>query len=114
MDLKDLQRQILQFRDERDWSQFHTAKNLAMSVSIEAGELLQEFQWLPDGERLVPSEEKRSKISDELADVAIYLILLASETNIDLEVAIKQKLVKNAEKYPVEKSKGTSKKYTEL
>ena len=96
------------FRDERDWKEFHTAKNLAMAVSSEAGELLDLFLWdrgdNPD----------RQKISNEIADVFIYLLLLSKELEIDIFKSAIDKIKTNAEKYPVEKSKGTAKKYNEL
>lgn len=114
MEITDLQQEVLRFRDERDWKQFHTTKNLAASVCIEAAELLQEFQWESGEQRADFSDERRGRIADEIADVAIYLMLLASETGVDIETAISRKLDKNALKYPVEKAKGTSKKYTEL
>ncbi len=112
--MEDVIEDIRRFRDERDWKQFHNPKDLAISISIEAAELLEEFQWKsePDVEKHVA--EKRDQISDEVADVAIYLFELADILGIDVKDAIRAKLIKNAIKYPVEKSKGVSTKYTDL
>lgn len=112
MNIEDIQAKILEFRDERDWKQFHTSKNLAASVCIEAAELLEHFQWRSDTTEL--TLEKKKAVADEIADVAIYLMLLANDLEVDLEQAILNKLEQNAEKYPVDKAKGSSKKYTEL
>ncbi|MBU8877955.1 nucleotide pyrophosphohydrolase [Bacillus sp. FJAT-29790] len=109
--MKELIEEIIQFRDERDWKQFHNAKDLAISLSLEASELLENFQWKTSGEAI---EKNIEKIKDELADVVIYSILLSSELSIDLEEIVKKKMEKNNLKYPIEKSKGTSKKYTQL
>jgi len=96
------------FRDERDWKQFHTPKNLAMALSSEAGELLDLMLWDRDKN---PDTEK---LSNEMADVFVYLLLLSKELNIDLLKSVVEKFKKNNEKYPVSKSKGTAKKYNEL
>ena len=105
---------IRRFRDERDWKQFHDPKSLAVSIAIEAAELLEEFQWKTAEESRQHAIDKREAVSDEIADVAIYLIELADVTGIDLKAAILSKLEKNARKYPVEKSRGKSAKYNEL
>ena len=99
---------IINFRNERDWAQFHNAKDLAMAISIEAGELLEAFLWK------APNDAKTEKIEEELADIMIFTLLLAHEKGIDLNQAIQNKLAKNKLKYPVEKSKGSAKKYDEL
>ncbi|AKG38504.1 MAG: nucleotide pyrophosphohydrolase [Infirmifilum sp.] len=106
--LKNLEAQIVRFRDEREWKIYHTPKNLAISLIIELGELLEHFQWKTDEEILsaVRDEAKRKEIAYEIADVAIYLILLSHELGVDLEKAIVEKLQVNGEKYPVEKVKG--------
>lgn len=103
------------FRDARDWGQFHNAKDLAVSLSIEASELLECFQWKSPEEvaEIVKSTDKEN-IEDEIADVAMYLLLLSHELNIDIKDAISKKIVKNGLKYPVEKAKGSAKKYTDL
>lgn len=105
---------IVAFRDEREWMQFHNPKNLAASIVIEAGELLELFQWtnMEESERL--GRDKRQQISDEIADVAVYLIELADNLGIDLIAAIHQKMDANALKYPVDKARGRNTKYTEL
>ena len=105
---------IRAFRDERDWLQFHNPKDLAVSVAIEAADLLEEFQWKSVEESKKHGEVNKERIADEAADVAIYLLELCDVLKIDLAAAIHSKLDKNAIKYPVEKSRGTNKKYTEL
>ena len=112
--MDDVLKRIRQFRDERDWLQFHDPKNLAVSVAIEAAELLEEFQWKDKEQSFRHAETHRERIADEIADVAIYLLELTDILEIDLAQAINSKLDKNALKYPVEKSRGNSKKYTEL
>ena len=105
---------VLKFRDERDWKQFHDPKSLASSICIEAAELLELFQWLTPDEARRQVAEKRERVSEEIADVAIYLIELADVAGIDLLQAIEAKLQKNALKYPVDKSRGAWTKYTDL
>ena len=105
---------VLKFRDERDWQQFHDPKSLAASICIEAAELLELFQWLAPYEARRQAAEKKERVAEEIADVAIYLIELADVAGIDLAAAIEAKLEKNAAKYPVEKSRGVWTKYTEL
>jgi NTP pyrophosphatase (non-canonical NTP hydrolase) len=106
--------QLLEFRNERDWKQFHTPKNLAISISVEAAELLSIFQWMKDDENETRIKEKIDDIKDEIADIYIYLSYLANDLQIDLEENAKQKLKLNAKRYPVSKAKGNAKKYTEL
>jgi dCTP diphosphatase len=105
---------IREFRDERDWAQFHNPKDMAIAISIEASELLEHFLWKNPQESEQRVLDKREEISDEIADIAVYLFELADNLNIDLSEAIHQKMKKNAEKYPVNKSKGSHVKYTEL
>ena len=105
---------IRKFRDDRDWKQFHNPKDLAVSICIEAAELLELFQWKTAEESARFAAENRERVSEEIADVAIYLVELADITGIDLAKAIDAKLEKNAHKYPVEKSRGRSTKYTDL
>ena len=102
---------VLQFRDDRDWRQFHTPKDLAISLSLEAAELLEVFQW--SGTDL-KCENKLSQIREELADVLSYCILMADVCGLDLDEIMNEKVAKNERKYPVEKSKGRAAKYTEL
>lgn len=113
-DVQALQAALRQFTDERDWSQFHTPKNLAASLSIEAAEVLEHFQWLTDEQSKNLSPEQRDKVALEIADVLLYLLQLADKLQIDPVAAAKNKLAINAEKYPVDKARGSSKKYTEL
>jgi len=113
--IKQLTDKLVSFRDARDWKQFHTPRNLAVSLSIEAAELLECFQWKSEAEveGFLNSEDK-IKLQEEIADVASYLLLLCNETGIDLVEAINDKVIKNGRKYPVELSKGNAKKYNEL
>ncbi|MBN1461975.1 MAG: nucleotide pyrophosphohydrolase [Armatimonadetes bacterium] len=112
--LEDLTRQIVAFRDERDWKQFHSPRNLAASISIEAAELLECFQWSSDESIAEDVEERRDEIEEEIADVLIYALLLAHDTRIDAGEAVRRKLAKNDAKYPAERAKGKREKYTEL
>jgi NTP pyrophosphatase (non-canonical NTP hydrolase) len=104
----DLQKALVNFRDERDWEQFHNPKDLALALSIEAAELNELFLWKKSEEANV------EKVKDELADVLAYALLLADSYKLDINEIVLNKIKKNAEKYPVDKSKGTSKKYNEL
>lgn len=104
-------KKILKFRDDRDWKQFHNSKDLAISLSLEASELLENFQWKSSEDAI---EKNLENIKDELADVFIYSILLADQMDLDIEEVIQNKLEKNKRKYPVEKSFGSNKKYNEL
>lgn len=112
--LDELLERIKKFRDERDWKQFHNHKDMAISIVLEASELLEHFQWKDGKESDIVAEEKRQELEEELADILIYLIELSDNLNIDLSEAVIKKLRKNAEKYPVEKSSGSNRKYTEL
>jgi NTP pyrophosphatase (non-canonical NTP hydrolase) len=114
MDLTLIQKTIREFRDERNWMQFHNPKNLAISITIEAAELLEHFQWKSYQESEEHGVEAKEKIADEIADVAVYLIELCDNLAIDLEAAIHAKLGKNAAKYPVERARGSAKKYSDL
>ena len=113
-ELEEIRQLIRKFRDERDWMQFHNPKNLACSISIEASELLEHFQWKTQEECLALDAAKRKEIAHEISDVAVYLIELADILDIELAEAIRTKLALNAAKYPVSKSKGSSAKYTQL
>jgi NTP pyrophosphatase (non-canonical NTP hydrolase) len=112
--MDEVMARIRQFRDERDWLQYHDPRSLAVSISIEAAELLEEFQWLTAEQSRRHAQENRQAVSDEIADVAIYLLELTDVLGIDLKAAILSKLEKNAVKYPVEKSRGKSTKYDKL
>lgn len=99
---------VRRFVDERDWRQFHSPKNLSMSLAIEAAELMEHFQWIDTAEsRAVGNQpEKLNEVRDELADVLCYALALANELNIDLATAVREKMAKNAVKYPAEQSRG--------
>jgi NTP pyrophosphatase (non-canonical NTP hydrolase) len=111
--LDDLTQQVLRFAAERDWDQFHTPKNLAMALVAEAGELAAEFQWLTPAQSAAPSAEQLARIRAESADVLIYLVRLSERLGFDLIAAAHAKLGDNERRYPVEKVRGSSKKYTE-
>ena len=102
---------ILKFRDDRDWKQFHNPKDLATSISLEAAELLEVFQWSGTD---TSNKRKQEKIKEELADVVNYCVLMADACNLDLDEIVTEKIRMNEEKYPVEKAKGKSNKYSEL
>lgn len=112
--IEEITQKIRQFRDERDWMQFHNPKDLATALSIEASELLEQFLWKSPDECQQRIAENREAIEDEVADIAVYLFEFADNLGIDLVDAMERKMVKNGEKYPVEKAKGSSAKYTEL
>jgi dCTP diphosphatase len=113
-DLENLREQLRAFAAARDWNQFHSPKNLAMALSAEAGELLEVFQWLTEAQSRSLPPDAQAAASEEVADVLLYLIRLSDELGIDLIAAAQRKLLANAEKYPVAKARGSSKKYTEL
>lgn len=102
------------FAAERDWEQFHSPRNLATALAVEAAELLEPFQWLTDAQSRDLPPETRSAVEQELADVLLYLVRLADKLGVDLEQAAVAKIVRNGEKYPAEKARGSSRKYTEL
>lgn len=116
MALRELTAELLRFRDERDWAQFHTLRNLIVSLNLEAAELLELTQWKSDAEvATLPTDAAgREALADECADVLLYLLLIAERAGIDLEAAARAKLLKNARKYPVDKARGSSRKYTQL
>ncbi|ASA76887.1 nucleotide pyrophosphohydrolase [Thermococcus sp. 5-4] len=103
MDFRELEERVVAFRDARNWAEYHTPKNLAISAAVELGELLEHFQWETDEEILEAVEDpaKKEAIADEIADVVIYLTLLAHELGIDLDEALERKLEKNGRKYPL-------------
>lgn len=114
-EIKQLTEQVLAFRDERDWKQFHNSKDLALSLVLEAAEVLEIFQWKQDQTAInAVTQERKQDLADELADVFCYTLLMANDLGIDLAEALKTKIEKNNAKYPVEKAKGSDKKYTEL
>lgn len=114
MSLNTLLKKLLKFRKDRDWKQFHNPKNLAISISIEANEILEHFQWLDLIESKKYAIENKEEIAEEVADVFNYLLLLSHDLKINLIEESVKKIEKNNKRYPVEKSKGSSKKYTKL
>jgi dCTP diphosphatase len=112
----EIKTRVLAFARERDWEQFHAPKNLSMALAAEAGELMEHFLWAtPEASRTIAQDAaKRRKIEEELADVVIYALEFANMTGIDVAAAIETKMAANAAKYPIEKARGRSDKYTEL
>lgn len=108
-----LKKRVRQFAAERDWDQFHSPKNLSMALIAEAAELIEHFQWLTEEQSNNLSSEKLAEIELELADVQIYLVRLADKLQLDVMAAVDKKLAINAKKYPADKVRGSSKKYTE-
>ncbi len=113
-DLKEIQKQLRQFADEREWEQFHSPKNLSMALMAEVGELLEHFQWLSQAQSNNLKAEVKTDVAEELADIFIYLLRLADKLDIDLMTAADLKIRKNAIKYPVNKSAGNAIKYDKL
>src|SRR5208283_4201531 len=113
--LNEIVDKLLVFRRDRDWEQFHRPKDLAISIVLEAAELLEEFQWKDDAEvKRYMQEGGLSRVGEEIADIAIYIAILSHDLGIDLLEEMEKKIRKNEEKYPVGKSKGSSKKYDQL
>lgn len=114
--LDELTRRLLAFRDARDWRRFHSLRNLIVSLGLEAVELLELTQWKGDEEveRAAGEPEWRARLAEECADVLLYLLLVAERAGIDLAAAAADKIERNEEKYPVERARGTARKYTEL
>ncbi|PYO45654.1 MAG: nucleotide pyrophosphohydrolase [Gemmatimonadetes bacterium] len=102
------------FAADRDWDQYHSPKNLASALCVEAAELLEHFQWLTDEASRSLSAQQLSQVSEEMADVLLYLIRLADKLNVDLIEAAGNKIALNAQKYPADKARGSNRKYTEL
>jgi len=113
-EIKEITEKIKKFRDERDWRQFHNHKDMALSLMLEAAEVLEHFQWKSIQEVDQHAQECRTEIADELADVAMYLFELSDNLGISLPQAIALKMDKNSKKYPVEKSRGKHTKYNKL
>lgn len=114
INLEDLQKKIIAFRNARDWKQFHTPKDLAIGLSLEAGEVLEHFLWKNPEEIAEYLKTHKEEIADEMGDVLNYLLIMANDFGIDLVEATDKKIDKNDKKYPVEKAKGRHTKYTEL
>jgi dCTP diphosphatase len=111
--LRALQQRLAAFAAARDWEQFHSPKNLAMALSVEAAELVEEFQWLTEQQSRELDAERRERVRLELADVFIYLLRLADRLDVDLVRAADDKIAQNERKYPVERVRGDARKYTE-
>lgn len=107
-DVEEIISALIEFRNKRDWEQFHNPKDLTIALSVEAGELLEEFLWKS------PEKANKEKVKEELADVFAFAFLLAEKYDFDVKKIVLEKIKKNGEKYPVEKAKGTSKKYNQL
>lgn len=114
MEINKIKDILNKFSKERDWDQFHSPKNLTMALSVEVSELLEIFQWLTEEQSYNLNDSKKQHAKEEVADIAIYLLRICMKLNINLEEAIIEKMKKNEEQYPVEKAKGSAKKYTEL
>ena len=116
IDLVKIDEQVEDFVQKREWEPFHSVKNLSMALSVEASELAEIFQWLSEEEsnQVKNMADKKERVEEEIADIFIYLMRIAKKTEVDIEKAVLSKIKKNAEKYPVEKSKGSARKYTEL
>ena len=112
-DLMELRELVREFVSERDWDKFHTPKNLATALSVEASELLEPFQWLVSGDKSELDEAKRTAVRHEMADVLVYLVRLADKLDVDLFQAVLEKMALNRAKYPADKVRGDSRKYTE-
>lgn len=112
--MQDLLERIIEFRDLRDWEQFHTARTLAASIVVEAAELVEIFQWSKDTELNDLVEEKYEQISNEFADIMIYLLLFADHVGIDIDSSVKHKLEINNQRYPVAKAKGNAYKHSDI
>jgi dCTP diphosphatase len=113
-ELESLREALRDFAAERDWDRFHSPKNLAMALSVEAAELLETFQWLTEEQSRRLSPEALAAASDEVADVLLYLVRLSDKLGIDPAAAARRKMLSNAERYPADKARGNSKKYNEL
>jgi NTP pyrophosphatase (non-canonical NTP hydrolase) len=114
VDIEQIRDELRRFASERQWDQFHSPKNLATAIAVEAAELLEHFQWLTDAESVTLDPAVREKAILEMADVFLYLVRLADKLDADLIEAARRKLVINAQKYPVSLAKGSAKKYTEF
>jgi NTP pyrophosphatase (non-canonical NTP hydrolase) len=113
-EIRDLTAKIAKIRDDRDWKQFHNPKDMAVSLALEANEVLEHFQWRNGAEMDEYVKTHKEEIGEELADVLYWVLEMSSDINVDIKEALEKKLLKTEKKYPVEKAKGNHKKYTEL
>lgn len=114
MNIKDLQKKVIAFRDRRDWKQFHNAKDVSLSMVLEAGEVMEHFQWKNKAEMAKHIKNHKEEIGEELADVFYWVLLMSYDLKIDLAQALIKKITTNEKKYPIKKSKGKHTKYTDL
>lgn len=112
-DLEEIRQDVAKFAEDRDWTQFHSPKNLAMALSVEAAELLEHFQWLSEAQSSSLDAAKLAAVADEIADVQVYLVRLADTLGIDILASVATKMEQNNKKYPAEKVRGSAKKYNE-
>ncbi len=112
--IQQLAQRLQQFADARDWGQFHAPKNLASALIVEAGELLEHFQWMTEAQSRSLSTEQKQAVAHEMADVLLYLVQLSSALGVDLMAAAREKMAINESRYPVERAKGSSRKHDEL
>lgn len=112
--IENLTKRIIDLRDARDWKQFHNPKDVALSLVLEAGEVMEHFQWKNTEEMVKYVQTNKAEIGEELADVLFWVLLMSHDLEIDILDALDKKIVKNEKKYPIEKSKGNAKKWTEL
>jgi NTP pyrophosphatase (non-canonical NTP hydrolase) len=112
-ELDELKQRLRKFAQERDWDQFHSPKNLSMALSVEVAELVEHFQWLTEDKSQQLDEKTLAEVADEIADVQVYLLRLADKLDVDILDAVDKKIKKNEAKYPADKVRGSSKKYTE-
>ena len=112
--MQELIKKLRKFAKERDWEQFHSPKNLSMALAVEIAELMEHFQWLTEEQSSNLDQRTLAKVKEEIGDIQIYLARLADQLDINPILAAKEKLQKNAEKYPIEKAKGRANKYTDL
>ena len=113
LDIAAITSKLRRFANERDWNQYHSPKNLAMALTVEAGELLEIFQWLTENQSREPSQQQMEQIRHEVADVMLYLIRLSDVLDINLDKALADKMALNEQRYPADKVKGSARKYTE-
>lgn len=113
LDLAELKERLRAFVAERDWEQFHSPKNLAMALAVEAAELMEIFQWLSEAESAAPDAKRRERAAEELADILVYLVRIADRLDVDLLHAAARKLEQNAIRYPADRVRGQSRKYDE-
>jgi NTP pyrophosphatase (non-canonical NTP hydrolase) len=116
INVEKINAEVSKFIEERDWDQFHSIKNLSMALSVETSELVEIFQWLKEAEsnEVSTNPKLKSRVEEEISDIFIYLMRIAIKSEVNIEEAVLSKIQKNSEKYPVEKAKGSAKKYTEL